>query len=151
MTFNREARAAFLRFAASPDARWTANFRDFNAAVVRMATLAPGGRVTTAVVEDEVARLRAQWVPAHGDEVAAALRRFLEPDRIAVLDRFDRAQLAEVLRVCGTAASLSDAGRTLFAVSRQRRTTANDADRLRKYLARFGLTWSTILERRRGG
>ena len=151
VTFNREARAAFLRFAASPDARWTANFRDFNAAVVRMATLAPGGRVTTAVVEDEVARLRAQWVPAPGDEVAAALRRFLEPDRIAVLDRFDRAQLAEVLRVCGTAASLSDAGRTLFAVSRQRRTTANDADRLRKYLARFGLTWSTILERRRGG
>ena len=40
--------------------------------------------------EDEVARLRAQWVPAPGDEVAAALRRFLEPDRIAVLDRFDR-------------------------------------------------------------
>jgi transcriptional regulatory protein RtcR len=151
VTFNREARAAFLRFAASPEARWTANFRDFNAAVVRMATLAPGGRVTTAVVEDEIARLKAQWTPVPGDEAGAALRRFLEPDQVATLDRFDRAQLTEVLRVCGTAASLSAAGRILFAVSRQRRTTANDADRLRKYLARFGLTWSTILERRQGG
>ncbi len=73
----------------------------------------------------------------------------MEPERIAGLDRFDRAQLAKVLRICESAASLSDAGRTLFAVSRQRRTTANDADRLRKYLARFGLTWSMLMDRRR--
>jgi len=26
---------------------------------------------------------------------------------------------------------------------------ANDADRLRKYLARFGLTWSMLMDRRR--
>jgi sigma54-dependent transcription regulator len=43
-----------------------------------------------------------------------------------------------------------DAGRTLFSVSRQRRTTSNDADRLRKYLARFGLTWVGLVERRAG-
>ncbi len=149
VTFNREARAAFLTFAASAEASWPANFRDFNAAVVRMATLAAGGRVTTAVVEDEIARLRALWAPATADEAEATLRRFLGPGRIETLDRFDRAQLAEVLRVCASAASLSAAGRTLFAVSRQRRTTANDADRLRKYLARFGLDWATVLDRRR--
>ena len=100
-------------------------------------------------MEDETARLRALWALATADEAEATLRRFLGPGRIETLDRFDRAQLAEVLRVCASAASLSDAGRTLFAVSRQRRTTANDADRLRKYLARFGLDWATVLDRRR--
>jgi transcriptional regulatory protein RtcR len=149
VTFNKEARAAFLRFAASADALWTANFRDFNAAVIRMATLAPGGRVTTAIVEDEIARLRSLWALSPGDPAEGLLARFVEPERLASLDRFDRAQLAEVLRVCARATSLSDAGRTLFAVSRQRRTTSNDADRLRKYLARFGLTWATLVERRR--
>jgi transcriptional regulatory protein RtcR len=149
VTFNKEARAAFLRFAASPAATWSANFRDFNAAVVRMATLAPGGRITLAVVEDEIARLRAHWAPGAGDEAEGTLARFVAPERVAQLDRVDRAQLAEVLRVCAGASSLSAAGRTLFSVSRQRRTTSNDADRLRKYLARFGLTWAGLMERRR--
>jgi hypothetical protein len=65
VTFNKEARAAFVRFATSPEAAWTANFRDFNAAVVRMATLAAGGRITTDIVRDEVNRLTASWEPAN--------------------------------------------------------------------------------------
>ena len=60
------------------------------------------------------------------------------------LDRFDRAQLEDVLEVCLHSRSLSEAGRTLFAVSRTRRRTVNDADRLRKYLARFDLDFDTI-------
>ena len=48
------------------------------------------------------------------------------------------------MRVCARAKSLSDAGRTLFAASRQQRTSTNDADRLRKYLARFGLDWERV-------
>jgi hypothetical protein len=36
------------------------------------------------------------------------------------------------------------AGRALFAASRLRRSSANDADRLRKYLARFGLDWTSV-------
>jgi transcriptional regulatory protein RtcR len=32
----------------------------------------------------------------------------------------------------------------LFFASRARRTTANNADRLRKYLARFGLAWQDL-------
>ena len=39
---------------------------------------------------------------------------------------------------------LSEAGRRLFAVSRSARSTTNDADRLRKYLQRFGLTWAEL-------
>ena len=40
--------------------------------------------------------------------------------------------------------SLSDAGRTLFSESRKRRSSTNDADRVRKYLVRFGLSWGDI-------
>ena len=45
-------------------------------------------------------------------------------------------------------ASLSEAGRTLFAASRTQRTSTNDSDRLRKYLAKFGLDWASLDERR---
>jgi transcriptional regulatory protein RtcR len=61
--------------------------------------------------------------------------------RAAALDRFDRAQLAEVIRVARSARSLSEAGRLLFAASRAKKSSVNDADRLRKYLARFELEW----------
>ena len=42
------------------------------------------------------------------------------------------------------AASLSEAGRILFAASRQKKKSSNDADRLRKYLAQFGLEWKAV-------
>jgi transcriptional regulatory protein RtcR len=72
------------------------------------------------------------------------LRSVLGDERLAALDRFDRVQLAEVVRCCRSARSLSAAGRELFAVTRQKRATANDADRLRKYLARFGLDHAAV-------
>lgn len=150
--FNAEARAAFLRFATAPAARWSGNFRDLSASITRMATLAPAGRITEDVARAEIDRLATAWrtgsddAPEHdsvlyaqqlSDPCAAALG----PARAADLDRFDRTQLADVLTVCRTSRSLSDAGRTLFAVSRTKKASSNDADRLRKYLARFGLTW----------
>ncbi|MET0852955.1 MAG: RNA repair transcriptional activator RtcR [Candidatus Rokuibacteriota bacterium] len=147
VTFSREARRAFLDFAVSPAARWPGNFRDFGAAVERMATLAAGGRITSAIVDDELDRLRGAGSAA-GDGEGELVERFLTPAAAGELDRFDRAQLAEVLRVSLEARSLSEAGRMLFAVSRGRRTRTNDADRLRKYLARFGLSWREIQERR---
>jgi hypothetical protein len=64
--------------------------------------------------------------------------------RFAQLDRFDYVQLAEVLRVCAAAPSLSAAGRVLFAHTLSQRKTSNDADRLRKYLARFDLQFDEI-------
>ena len=90
-------------------------------------------------VASSVQRLQASGA-APGDPAAAGLEPFLSPDAIDQLDRFDRAQLAEVLRVCLATRSLSEAGRALFAASRGRRASTNDADRLRKYLARFGLS-----------
>ncbi|MBN0056385.1 sigma 54-dependent transcriptional regulator, partial [Pseudomonas aeruginosa] len=64
--------------------------------------------------------------------------------RVEALDLFDRLQLHSVLEVCRGARTLSEAGRRLFAVSRQDKRNPNDADRLRKYLARFGLDLAQI-------
>ena len=137
----------FLRFAASPEGRWPANFRDFSAAVLRMATLAPGGRIDTATVDEELERLRSSW-DAREPRAAAAptddLASVLSAEQLAELDRFDRVQLAEVVRVCRTAASLSAAGRALFDRSRLSKSSSNDADRLRKYLARFELSFDKL-------
>ena len=144
VTLSAEARAAFLAFASSPEARWAANFRDLNAAVTRMATLAPGGRITVDGVREEIERLRRAWsAPATRTDAESLLAEVLSPEALAGLDRFDRVQLADVLAVCRESRSLSEAGRTLFAASLARRTSVNDADRLRKYLARFGVSFET--------
>ena len=107
-----------------------------------MATLSAGGRITTELVDEETDRLRRGWVRA--DDGIALLTTVFSPEQIESIDVFDRFQLTGVLSVCRTAKSLSDAGRRLFAVSRQSKATANDADRLRKYLHRFGLAWSDV-------
>ncbi|QRK05086.1 RNA repair transcriptional activator RtcR [Archangium violaceum] len=146
VTMNKEAQEHFLRFATSPEARWSGNFRDLNAAVLRMATLAPGGRITREGVDEELERLRAAWSRSGPRREASVdlVVRVLGEERAAELDRFDRAQLAEVLDVCRQARSMSDAGRALFAQSRAQKKSVNDADRLRKYLARFGLSWADV-------
>ncbi len=143
--FNKEALAKFVSFATSPDAPWLGNFRDLGAAVTRMATLAETGRISVEHVDDEIARLRARWQPAAStDTDETLLADILSEAQIASIDPFDRPQLAYVIRMCRGARSLSDAGRRLFSVSRQKRTTANDSDRLRKYLARFDLDWTHV-------
>lgn len=60
------------------------------------------------------------------------------------LDLFDIPQLAGVIRVCRRSHTLSQAGRTLFAQSLKKRKSTNDSDRLRKYLAGFGLDWKRV-------
>jgi transcriptional regulatory protein RtcR len=68
---------------------------------------------------------------------------------LRVHDRVDRlVRRRRLVDDAGVLAAL-DALRRLVSASRERRTTSNDADRLRKYLARFGLTWSEIVQRRR--
>ena len=138
-SMSKPARDAFLRFALG-DATWNANFRDFGAAIRRMVTLGDGGRIDETVVEGELARLRASWRLTGADDLAEVLG----AERTAALDRFDRVQLADVVAVCRSAPTLSAAGRVLFASSRQDKRTQNDADRLRKYLARFDLTFDDL-------
>jgi len=57
VTFSKEARELFLEYALSSAAVWLGNFRDLNAAIVRMATLAPGGRVSVDLAREEIERL----------------------------------------------------------------------------------------------
>ncbi|MGI9414202.1 MAG: RNA repair transcriptional activator RtcR [Hyphomicrobiales bacterium] len=142
--FNKEALARFMAFATRGEARWAGNFRDLGAAVTRMATLAPSGRINEEVVSDEIARLTGRWRAEDRDTEGDILASVIPGDGLDGIDPFDRVQLAYVVRTCRQSRSLSDAGRALFAASRRRRTTHNDADRLRKYLARFGLDWEAL-------
>lgn len=143
VSFNKQSYEMFLNFAVSPEAVWTANFRDLNGAVTRMATLAEGGRITRENAVEEIARLKSYWRRPEKEENQTILRKILG-ERADQLDRFDKVQLAEVINVCRQSRTLSEAGRCLFNVSRTRRQKANDADRLRKYLARFDLCWADI-------
>ena len=137
--FHTEARQAYLAFATSGTARWPGNFRELAASVARMATLAEHGRISLDIVEEEIQRLRDSWQQA----AEHPLQRWLG-DGHAALDLFDQLQLQAVIGICRQSTSLSEAGRKLFAQSRQEKASANDADRLRKYLARFGLSWQAI-------
>lgn len=154
--FTTEARTAYLRFATSADASWRGNFRDLSASITRVATLADHGRIGIALVQAEMQRLRWQWQSQPGQTHGAigvgvsaqtALTSSLD-DLLGAsagsLDTFDRMQLQSVITVCRQHASISDAGRELFNVSRQQRRVINDADRLRKYLLKFGLDWDAI-------
>jgi transcriptional regulatory protein RtcR len=146
VTISAEARRLFLEFAEGPDATWPGNFRDLNAVTTRLATLAPGGRITVSQVQAEIAALRAVWGAGSGvgADGGGLVDLVLSPGQQAELDRFDRVQLEAVLGVCRSASTLSAAGRTLFDRSRARKQSVNDADRLRKYLARFGLDWAGV-------
>lgn len=137
--FNAEAKRAYLTFATGPEARWSGNFRELSASVTRMATLADAGRITEVVVEDELSRLRDAW----DGPIASPLADLLG-EGLASLDLFDQMQLESIVEVCRRSSSLSDAGRRLFGASRLQKATINDADRLRKYLARFGLDWQQV-------
>jgi transcriptional regulatory protein RtcR len=143
VTFNREARDRYLAFATGPEAIWAGNFRDLAASVTRMATFSPKGRIDSACVDGELVRLARLWASenAGGDD---GLDRLLDESALADIDPFDRVQLAHVIATCRRSRSLSEAGRALFSASRARRTSSNDADRLRKYLARFGLEWGQL-------
>jgi transcriptional regulatory protein RtcR len=142
VTFNKEARDRYLAFATGGAARWLGNFRDLAASVTRMATFSPKGRIDVDCVDLEIKRLTRLW--SGSAEAGDGLEAMLTSEQIEALDPFDRVQLAHVIKTCRTSRSLSDAGRTLFAASRSRRSSPNDADRLRKYLVRFGLSWQNL-------
>lgn len=148
VSFNREGRDRYLGFAMSGEAVWAGNFRDLAASVTRMATLAPGGRIGGVDVEKEIVRLRQSWSSLTPTS-ASILASLLTPDELDALDLIDRAQLEKVAEIAKESRSMAEAGRKLFARSRQERTAVNDSDRLKKYLARFGLDWSRLADKSR--
>jgi transcriptional regulatory protein RtcR len=143
VTINKEAREKFLKFATRQGARWRGNFRDLNAAVIRMATFAQRGKITSEVVDREIQRLQKEWGYPATDEHVSLAERVMGLEKVSQIDQFDRVQLEEVLRVCCASHTRSEAGRRLFNVSREQKSTSNDADRLSKYLRRFDLDWDS--------
>ncbi len=141
--FNSDARARFLDFAKDTATQWPGNFRDFSGSIRRLCTLAPRGRITRAMVASEIEALETDWRSAQSNDDFKLVADVMG-DAVSDVDPFDLVQLAEVIRVCRKSSSLSAAGRALFAVSRSKRKTQNDADRLRKYLSKFGLEWGAI-------
>lgn len=141
--FNSDARAQYLNFAKDPGAHWPGNFRDFSGSILRLCTLAPRGRITRAMVTTEIEALQADWASAQSNDDFKLVADVMG-EAASDVDPFDLVQLAHVIRTCRTSSSLSAAGRTLFAVSRGKRKTQNDADRLRKYLGKFDLEWGAI-------
>lgn len=152
VSFNSEAFKDFLSFATSQRASWKANFRDLSAAINRMATLAPEGRIRAREVEEEIKRLVTQWKGTKSQETVSKasskgqleLKKVLSEKDLANLDTFEQVQLQSVLEICSRCNSLAEAGRALFNVSRLQRKSQNDADRIRKYLGRYGLEWKDL-------
>lgn len=141
--FNSDAAQKYLRFAIDPSTLWPGNFRDLGSSIQRLCTLAPRGRITSPMIDSEISYLQSQWTSAEDDQDKVLLRHYLG-EEIDQIDPFDIAQLANVIRTCQQSKSLSAAGRNLFAASRANKTSRNDADRLRKYLDKFGLSWDQI-------
>ncbi len=141
--FNKEALKAFLDFALTPDSSWKGNFRDLNAAVTRMSTLAPEGRITVQEVQDEMNRLQKHW-GIQTEQKNPLVEEVLGRAKAETLDLFDRMQLESVLAVCKEHRNLAEAGRHLFQASRKNRNNPNDSDRIRKYLAKFDITWEQV-------
>jgi transcriptional regulatory protein RtcR len=148
VTFNKEAHDRFMDFALSPKSLWLGNFRDLSSAVIRMATLAPAGRIGLPQVEAEIKRLTDAWSRSAPASPTPQTQHLSDLTTIPVdeqaHDLFDILQLKAVLTACQSITSISEAGRTLYNTSREKRASTNDADRLRKFLARFNITWQDI-------
>ena len=144
MTLNKEARQAYLKYALSADAKWAANFRDLAASVTRLCTFADGSRIQLDSVEREIERLKKGWRLKSSDPAEEILLTVMTQEELSEVDPFDRPSLANAIIVCRQSDNLSDAGRKLFAVSREKRKTQNDSDRLKKYLAKYNLSWANI-------
>ena len=101
------------------------------------------GRITVELVRAEIERLKWGWQDEFEEVNQCAKNRCRLPDH---LDYFDRMQLENVIEICRKHQSLAAAGRALFNVSRLAKEKPNDSDRLRKYLAKFGLTWNDVTQ-----
>lgn len=146
MSFNKDARKRYLAFGHSAEATWAANFRDLNASITRMGTLADGGRITLDVVEDEIKRLRRKW--QQGADRGSNPRRVLEPllgtEAVDQMDYYDQVKLLNIVEVCSASDSMAEAGRKLFNVSRALKKSNNDSHRVKQVLDRYGLDFGAV-------
>lgn len=142
VSFNKSAKSAYLTFGKSTHATWKANFRDLNASITRMATLADGARITETIVEEEINRLKQKWrnqIQTYNRQLD--LTEYLDPDTINNTDLFDQIQLESIIKICKNSESMAEVGRKLFNVSRTLKASSNDSHRIKQILAKYGLTF----------
>ncbi|WP_394373973.1 hypothetical protein [Acinetobacter gerneri] len=109
-----------------------------------MATLTEGLYIGLKEVDAEILRLKNIWAQDHSEKKNSNLDEILSEEQLAKLDEFDRIQLEGVIQICRQSKSMADAGRRLFSVSRVERQSTNDSDRVKKYLAKFGVKWDDL-------
>jgi transcriptional regulatory protein RtcR len=143
LRFRGPAKRKYLELAMSGQSNWEFSLEDLHRSLSRLAINSADEGITAEMVKAEFERLHEEWA----EEVCEdPLLQMVPPEKRYELDLFQKTQLLEVVRICMRSRSLSEAGRRLFASSRARKKSVNDADRLRKYLQRFGLEWKNIHE-----
>lgn len=147
ISFNKTARQSYLDFSYSQLATWSANFRDLNASITRMGTLADGGRITSQVVSDEIQRLKQKWQPfakPERDNPMTLVTELLSQQEIEQLDYYEQLKLAGIISTCRDSSSMAEAGRKLFNVSRHNKKSSNDSHRVKQLLVKYNLTFAQI-------
>ncbi|MCZ2155575.1 MAG: sigma 54-interacting transcriptional regulator [Bryobacterales bacterium] len=147
LRFRGSAKRKYLELATAGQSSWEYSLEDLHRSVSRLAIESPDDGITTDLVKQEFERLNDEWAAQTCEE---DILRLIPEELRYQLDLFQKTQLMEVIRICMRSRSLSEAGRRLFASSRSRKKSINDADRLRKYLQRFGLEWKNLHRSRLG-
>ncbi len=144
--FNKNAKQKYLNFAKSPEATWSANFRDLNASITRMGTLAPGGRITDDIVTEEIERLKQKWSAQTTNRIDhyATLLTYINKQDADKIDYYDQVNLATLIHACKQSNSMAEAGRILFNVSRLSKSSSNDSHRVKQLLAKYQLKFEDI-------
>ncbi|MDZ7638633.1 MAG: RNA repair transcriptional activator RtcR family protein [Bryobacterales bacterium] len=141
LRFRGPAKRKYQELAMVGQSSWEYNLEDLHRSISRLAIESPDDGITTELVKQEFEKLNEEWAAQTCEE---DLLQIVPEEMRYQLDLFQKTQLMEVIRICVRSRSLSEAGRRLFASSRSRKKSVNDADRLRKYLQRFGLEWKNL-------
>ncbi len=146
VSFNKVAREKYLKFSTSAEAIWSANFRDLNASITRMGTLADGGRITTAVVDDEISRLKLKWrtAPQSHGAPSSLIDRVLGAGSSESMDYYEQVKLASIIDICQNSRSMAEAGRKLFNISRDTKKSNNDSHRVKQLLEKYRIRFEDI-------
>ena len=156
-----EARKLFMDYALAETTQWSGNFRELRNMVARMGTLALDGEIRPCDVEREIQRMSSSplsttncplptqsssLITQHSslDSEEPYLKSLLGSGYSERMDAIEIATLKYVLDVCRTSASAAEAGRRLYNVSRDSRATANDSDRIAKFLKAYKLKFSML-------
>ena len=163
MVFAPEALKHFVAFCQDDKMTWDGNFREFNAMVWRMATLAKEAVITEKDVGNEIARWKKmrkseRKTPKDNSVVAASepvptsplpdasctfefLRELLGEEEFNKCRLDKLAQLAFVASVCADAKNQADASRRLRMSTND---SKDDSSQLFKYLKHLGLDFDKV-------